>query len=553
MITTIRLRHLLQQEVAVTLLATFLGAASLAAATIRVPQNEMTIQAGIDAAKPGDTVIVSAGNYKERIRLKLGIVVKSDGGDAEGELGLKRAEVTIIDGGVKGAQGPGVAMAKDSTLDGFTVTGVGEYDDVLWKKHHSTHGEEQSDEHIGEPGNAGIAATGVTCTIRNNIVHHIGYTGIGITGAEGRRCSPLVFNNVCYRNMGGGIGSTRGSTATIRANTCFENFYAGIGHSGASPLVVDNVCHGNIRAGIGISEGSKPVVRGNKCYHNRRAGIGIRTGGETRPMVEDNDCYENEMAGIGTKEEAAPVIQKNRCYRNKLAGIGARTGARPIIIGNECHHNEKAGIGQESGVVSVLIGNHCHHNKAAGIGFAEGEAGDSTVLNNRVIDNAKVAIGVHSGWTVRLSGNELSRKGGLPPIMMIFKGARATLTGNVIRGGGVAGIRAGGEVRADSNSFVGTNLRKGGPPNFAIWALPGSQISMTGNEVGGWRHALHATEAEILAAGNEVTKFHGAAFVIKQSTSPAHVYDNTTTSNDSTDQVLSLEGAAGIVTGNIAR
>ena len=76
---------------------------------------------------------------------------------------------------------------------------------------------------------------------------------------------------------------------------------------------------------------------------------------------------------------------------------------------------------------------------------------------------------------------------------------------------------------------------------------------MTGNEVGGWRHALHATEAEILAAGNEVTKFHGAAFVIKQSTSPAHVYDNTTTSNDSADQVLSLEGAAGIVTGNIAR
>jgi parallel beta-helix repeat protein len=550
--TTIRLRHrarhLFRLVLGLTLLATPL--ATSRAATVRVPQNQKTIQAGIDATKPGDTIIVSSGTYKERIRLKSGITVRSDGDDAIGELGLKRAEVTIIDGSVKGARGSGVTMAEGSVLDGFTITGVGNYDDALWNKHHATNGEEQAHEHIGELGTAGVAATGVTCTISNNIVHHIGYTGIGITGAEGRSCSPLVSGNACYRNMGGGIGSMKGSTAIIRTNTCFENFYAGIGQSAASPLVVGNTCHGNIRAGIGISEGSKPVVRGNKCYGNRRAGIGIRTGDETRPVVEDNDCYENEMAGIGIRDEAAPVIRENRCYRNKLAGIGSRTGARPIIIDNECYENEQAGIGQRSGVKSVLIGNHCHHNKAAGIGFAKAEVGDATVLNNRVIDNATVAIGVHSGWTVRLNGNELSRKGGMPPIVMVFGGARATLTDNVIRGGGVAGIRTGGEVRADNNRFEGTSLRKVGPPNFAIWALPESQVAMTGNEIDGWRHALHAAEAEILVAGNEVTRFHGAAFVIKNPTSPAHVYNNTAISKNSTDQVLSLEGAAGIVTGN---
>ena len=216
-------------------------------------------------------------------------------------------------------------MTEGAVLDGFTVTGVGQYDEDKWRHHHATHGNEQSHEHIGAPGTPGIAVTSVNCIVRNNIVHHIGYTGIAISGNEKLDCSPLIVSNVCFRNMGGGIGSMKQSTATIRKNVCYENFYAGIGHDNASPLVVENTCYGNIRAGIGISEGACPVVRGNKCYENRRAGIGVRTLETTRPIIVDNDCYENEMAGIGSEEDAAPTICRNRCYRNKRAGIGART------------------------------------------------------------------------------------------------------------------------------------------------------------------------------------------------------------------------------------
>ena len=110
-------------------------------------------------------------------------------------------------------------MAEGSTLDGFSVTGVGRYDEVRWKKHHATQGEEQAKEPIGAPGTPGISAGGITrCTVTNNIVHHIGYTGIGIEGAKDRRVSPHIFRNITYRNMGGGIGSMRGSTAIIEEN-----------------------------------------------------------------------------------------------------------------------------------------------------------------------------------------------------------------------------------------------------------------------------------------------------------------------------------------------
>lgn len=457
------------------------------AKVLRVPTDHTSIQSAINAATHGDTVLVAKGRYLERVVMKDGVTLKSVGDDTAGKIGISRAEQTVIDGSA-GAEGAGVTMARGAVLDGFTVTEIGQYDAEKWEHHHSTHGNEQSHEHIGAPGTPGVAVTGVNCIVRNNIVCHIGYTGIAITGNEKQDCSPLIAGNVCYRNMGGGIGSMNKSTATIRKNVCYENFYAGIGHDNASPLVVENTCYANIRAGIGVSEGACPVVRGNNCYENRRAGIGVRTCDTTRPIIEDNNCYENEMAGIGSEEDAAPTIRRNRCYRNKLAGIGIRTHSHATIIDNECYENETVGIGQESNAVTIVTGNHCHDNKAAGIGFAECANGQSTLTKNRVINNAKVAIGIHAGWNVTATRNELSRVGGIPPVVMVFAGSKARFVENIIQGSGVAGIRLSGQLDAIGNSFVCPKPRKGGPPNIGIWALKGSSLSQSDNTFEGWRN-----------------------------------------------------------------
>ena len=499
----------------------------LIAAELRVPEDFKTIQSAIDSSKPGDVVVVSSGTYQERLQLKPNLTVKSAGDDAPGKLGLKRAEDTVIDGGKKeGGDQPGVAMAEGSTLDGFTIMNVGNYDEDLWQHHFDTYGNEQKHEHIGHFDTPGIGIQAVTCRVIHNIVHHVGSTGIAIRGEKNKSCSPLISKNVCYRNMGGGIGSMGGSMATIQSNICFENFYAGIGHDNAHPLVINNDCYGNIRAGIGVSEGACPTVRNNKCYQNRRAGIGIRTGKETRPVIENNDCYENEMAGIGTDEEAAPVIRNNRCYKNKRAGIGSRAEASPTIIGNECYENGAAGIGQRENAHTVLIGNYCHHNKTAGIGFEACEHGKSTVINNRLIENAKVAVGVHAGWTVEFSKNVMERTGGLPPIVMVFTGSDVTFRKNVIRGSGVAGVRVSGKVTLDENSFEGQQLRKVGPPNFAVWALPGSEIKLTNNTISGWRHAISADGAKVTAIGNKVSDFWKFGFKIQNPKSPVIVLEN---------------------------
>ncbi|MDC0279175.1 right-handed parallel beta-helix repeat-containing protein, partial [bacterium] len=253
--------------------------ADLRADSINVPDDYQTIQGAIDAASSGDIVLVQPGTFRERVKLKSGVTLRSIGNDDLGGMGLKRAERTIIDGSEGDVESPGILMAQDSVVDGFTVTGVGRYDDALWDKHHATGGDEQSYDDIGKPGIAGISVIGIAnCEVFNNIVHHIGYSGIVVMGADGIRVAPRIHNNVAYRNMGGGIGAMMGCSAVIESNRCFENFYAGIGHaSGATTLVIDNECFSNLRAGIGISEGARPIVRGNKCYENRRAGIGVRT------------------------------------------------------------------------------------------------------------------------------------------------------------------------------------------------------------------------------------------------------------------------------------
>ena len=68
----------------------------------------------------------------------------------------------------------------------------------------------------------------------------------------------------------------------------------------------------------------------------------------------------------------------------------------------------------------------------------------------------------------------------MPPLVMVFEGARADFTDNQFDGSGVAAIRSQGQIFVSDNRFFCPAPRKGGgPPQNAIWALPGSMASVT--------------------------------------------------------------------------
>jgi len=91
------------------------GGAAFSGVTIDVPGDFPTIQAAIDAAAPGDVVLVAPGTYVESIDfLGKGIVVRSSDGPAATVIdgtGAKASVVTFV-----GGEGP------ETVFEGFTVT-----------------------------------------------------------------------------------------------------------------------------------------------------------------------------------------------------------------------------------------------------------------------------------------------------------------------------------------------------------------------------------------------------------------------------------------------
>lgn len=466
--------------------------------TLRVPQQHRTIQAAIDQAQPGDTILVAPGRYAERLRLKPGVVLRSAGEDTRGKEGLQRAEATVLDGGGKAGKQPGVAMAEGATLDGFTVTNVGAYDEALWQKHHASQGEELGDDEgaVHAEGTVpAIGIQGVSCTVTHCVVHHNGDVGIGILGKEGTRTAPRIVGNVVYRNLGGGIGVAEGAVPLVQGNTCKENLRAGIGCRQANPIVTDNVCSHNLRAGIGCREGSQPILRGNRCFRNRRAGIGMRMEG-TAPVVEGNDCSENDMAGIGCRDGARPLLRHNVCRGNKMAGIGVQSKATALLVGNRC------------------------------------------------LDNQLVAVGVAEGATAILSDNELARTGGQPPLVAVRDGSTATLRANRLTGGGVATVLVQGQATLLGNTFTGAGKGQG------VWVREGSSATIADNVFTGYRTAVQATGAAVVITGNTIRQLQGTAIVVKNSPRPAHVFGNTAESAEPTARVVDVQGPAGVVADN---
>jgi len=256
--------------------------AAFAQQTIHVPADQPTIQAGINAANHGDTVLVSPGTYYENIDfLGKAITVTSSAGPA----------TTVIDGGGNG----GLAVVafksqevRTSVLSGFSIQ----------------HGGTQT---APSQASGGVYVHAAAPTIRNNIV-------------VANRCSGIFAN-------GGAL--IQGNTVT---GTLYQN-----GGSGPN----DAYCQ---QGGTGIVvEGTATVgpythveVIGNTITNNTQAlGYGgIKIGVAEATLIQNNIISNNTgmvAGGIGTSNTQAVFIIQNLIYANTSSG-GSNGTAGGIAI-----------------------------------------------------------------------------------------------------------------------------------------------------------------------------------------------------------------------------
>ena len=223
--------------------------------TIHVPADQPTIQAAIDAAANGDTVLVSDGTYKENINFNgKAITVTSVNGPAT---------TTIDGGGITSVVTFNTGEGAGSVLNGFTLT----------------HGN-------ASPLEGGGIAVSSSPTITNNVITanlgSNGGGGIGIAFA-----APLVQGNTISNNtqssgsggIGGGGISIRGESSGTRIiGNIISNNSWGSGGGGISlfaaggPLIQNNIITGNNGStqggGLIIFNDASPQIIGNVFSHN---------------------------------------------------------------------------------------------------------------------------------------------------------------------------------------------------------------------------------------------------------------------------------------------
>ena len=302
---------LLVITVAIILLA---GTRALPAqTTIHVPADQPTIQAAIDAAQDGDTVLVAPGTYYENLHIQnKSITVRSDKGAAQ----------TIVDGGKKGVVAYLYAnLGFNIILDGFTLqNGATSY----------------------SAPDGGVIAYGFA-TIQNNVIQ--GNWGYGITVQGG---TVNILNNHIV------------TTAPNAGQTyCYVYAQAGINMNSSSvpgqitpaqTRISGNLIEGDgtFCSGSGISVGANsPVLIENNTVRGTTKGIGVsdllRTDDNVHVIVRQNLIYNNRYGGLyfdyfpffgSTPYGVAPVTMvatNNTFYNNLTAGTYYdNTGGGPL-------------------------------------------------------------------------------------------------------------------------------------------------------------------------------------------------------------------------------
>jgi hypothetical protein len=276
-----------------------LVAATARATTIQVPAQAPSIQAGIDSAAEGDTVLVAPGTYYENILIDRNVVVRSAAGPA----------MTTIDG----------SQAPDSTV--ASVVRFYRYMDLL---------PGASIEGFSIRGGAGTYKWSFEIFGGGIFVDNL-FTSIG--AGQG----PLVYDNWVHDNVldfternCGGAGISVLGTARVISNRIFNNRIEGEGPGNS----IDSAIGGG-----GFAAQDLLVLQGNEIFDNRAYPLPPDPGARIGPTVNVGRL---RMTGniiacnLGGNQYASTLFCSFNCEiaSNTIVG-NAGLGDAPVVrLGN---------------------------------------------------------------------------------------------------------------------------------------------------------------------------------------------------------------------------
>lgn len=269
------------------------------AATINVPAQYPTIQAAVNAASPGDTIIVAAGTYEEQIDIGKNLVIQGAG---QGNTIIKSPVLLSLKFSTPSPNKPIVYVHNGAqvTIQSLTVDGAGR-------------------------GNGNVRFEGIAFYNAGGVVQDITITMVRETPISGAQHGVGLYafsNDNILRNL------------TISNNTVSDYQKNGMALSGQglSVSVKGNTITGSMptpaiaQNGIQVSYGATGVVHRNKVDNNWYTGSGWTSSGilvfeSDGVSVEGNNVVGSQTGiSVETWDWILPSASNNKIVNNSVNG-----------------------------------------------------------------------------------------------------------------------------------------------------------------------------------------------------------------------------------------
>jgi F-box protein 11 len=388
-----------------------------------------TVSAAIEAARPGDRILVRPGLYQEGLVVDKPLEIMGDGPVAEIEIRARGADVLQFKASIgrvanltlRQAGGEGKWFGVDITQGRLDLEGCD----------------------ISSQSLACVAIHGgADPRLRRNHIH------------DGKDCGVYVYDN--------GLG-------TLEDNDISGNTLPGVAiKTGGDPAVRRNQIHDGKDCGVHVYENGLGTLEDNGIIANARAGVVIRTGGN--PTVRRNQIYDGKQGGVHVYDNGLGTVEDNDISGNTLAGVAMRAGGNPTVRHNRIHDGKDCGIYVNGNGLGTVEDNDISGNTLAGVAIQSG--GDPTIRRNQIHDGKDCGIYVYDNGLGTLEDNDITAN--VLPGVAIKTGGNPTVRRNKIHDGKEAGVHIyeNGLGTLEDNDIIanakaGVVIRTGGSPTLS--------------------------------------------------------------------------------------
>jgi parallel beta-helix repeat protein len=280
-----------------------------------------TITAAIEAANPGDRIVVRPGVYEEGLVINKALEIIGEG-----------ALDTVV---IQATGRDGVWFeATRARLVNLTIRQVGGGD---WFGVDITQG-------CLELEGCDITSQSLACVaihdsaapcLRRNRIHDGKQSGVYVyENGQG----VLEGNEICGNALSGVIISEGGSP-TLRRNRVRANKEAGVYvHENGQGVLEGNEIAGNASAGVFIRTGGSPTLRRNRIHGNK---IGVLVCENGEGTLEGNEIFDNASSGVYIGDGGNPTLRRNRVRDNKETGVCVDSNGQGTLEDNDISGTER--------------------------------------------------------------------------------------------------------------------------------------------------------------------------------------------------------------------